>query len=356
MAKINIMISSSINGRGGISTVVNGYRSAGFFDRWDVRYVPTSTSASSLPIVFMLPVFLVSVLKLLLLFIFNDVGLVHIHMASRGSYLRKSILVRIAKHFKAKVILHLHGGEFQEFYLNECTAYKQSHIRNTFNMSDKVIVLSSQWFDWVKNIVTDNTKICIVYNSVHEINMAACKESNQVLLFLGRLGRSKGVDDLINAYSKIANIFPKSRLDLGGDGDLQRYKKQSISLGIQNQVNFLGWVSGKDKNQCLANATIYCLPSYNEGFPMGVLEAMSSGTAVIASTAGGIPDAIEDGKEGLLVEAGDVTALANALTLMLNDDKLRKKYEYAAKEKYRNIFSSTVIVPQLEDIYKELLD
>ena len=88
---------------------------------------------------------------------------------------------------------------------------------------------------------------------------------------------------------------------------------------------------------------------------MGILEAMSAGVSVVASKAGGIPDAITNNKEGLLIEAGDVDALAKALTVMLGNKDKRDEFSAAAKEKYQKNFCPAVITPQLEAIYKELL-
>ncbi|MEY8197655.1 MAG: glycosyltransferase family 4 protein [Colwellia sp.] len=352
MGKINLLISSSKEGKGGIATVVNVYEQQGFFRKWNINYLATGGATSKL---FNFTLFLITVLKLVILLGTKDVGVVHIHMASRGSYFRKSLLVRLVKLFNRKVILHLHGAEFQSFYTGECSSKKQQHIRDTFNMADKVIVLSSQWLRWVRTIVENTNKVCVVYNAVPELELPVKKVEDQVILFLGRLGQRKGVGDLISAFSKLASQFPNCQLHLGGDGDLLTYQMQIDNLGLQEQIKLLGWVSGERKNQCLADATIYCLPSYNEGFPMGVLEAMSAGIPVVASKAGGIPDAIEHKKEGLLIEAGDVEALAKSLTALLKSSDSRVMYSTAAKIKYRENFSPQVIMPQLERIYNELL-
>ena len=349
------MISTDPEGQGGIATVVKGYHKEGVID--DLAFVTINTHSSSnnnkLTAIIL---FVRSLLQILYYGIFHKLGIAHIHMSSRGSYIRKSIILRLTKFLGAKTIIHLHGSEFETFYNEECSEIKKQHIRNTFNMADKVIVLSSQWLRWINTIVIDKSKSCIVYNAVPEVELPDKKLKQPIILFLGRLGQRKGVEDLIKAFAKVSAKIPAAELHLGGDGDLSIYQAQAYSLGISEQVKFLGWVAGEQKNQCLADATIYCLPSYNEGFPMGVLEAMSAEVAVVASTAGGIPDAITDQKEGLLIEAGDIDALANALTTMLEDNYNRAKYIAAAKMKFKSNFSPDVIIPQLNNIYKELLE
>lgn len=353
--RINLMISTDPNGQGGIASVVKGYFQEGLIDKYSFKSI-ISHSSSHKNKAIAVALFISSLLKLIYYGVFYKLGVVHIHMASRGSYTRKSIILRLAKYLGGKTIIHLHGAEFEEFFNNECSSKKQQHICNTFNLADKVIVLSSQWLKWVNTIVKDKNKSCVVYNAVQEITLPHKKEASQNILFLGRLGHRKGTEDLIDAFAKIANNFPNAALYLGGDGDIELYKEQVIRLGIIKQVIFLGWISGEIKNQYLAKATIYCLPSYNEGFPMGVLEAMSANVAVIASTTGGIPDAINNKKEGLLIEAGDIDALAEALCILLSDSKLRTQYTDAAKIKYQENFSPNIIIPQLKSIYKELLD
>jgi glycosyltransferase involved in cell wall biosynthesis len=352
----NLMVSTDRNGQGGIATVVTGYQKEKLID--DLAFITINThSSANKNKLSTIAQFIYSLIKIVLYGVFYKLGIVHIHMASRGSYIRKSIILRLAKFFGAKTIIHLHGAEFSTFYFKECSDRKKLHIRNTFNMADKVIVLSSQWLEWMNTIINNKNKVSIVYNAVPKLKMPVNKNrQKQRILFLGRLGQRKGVDDLISAFFKVAKKFPRAELHLGGDGDLAMYQSQVLALGISDKVFFLGWVAGAKKIQCLADATVYCLPSYNEGFPMGVLEAMSADVAVVASTAGGIPDAITDHEEGLLIEAGDVDSLANALTTMLDDEGKRERYVAAAKVKFENNFSPEVIIPQLKGIYQELLE
>lgn len=352
--KINITIATGIGGKGGISTVLTGYCETGFFGATNTRLI-TSHKKGTLGRLSLVVNFSVAIFQLIILFSKYDVGIVHVHMASRGSYTRKAFLVRLCKLFGSKVIIHLHGAEFQVFYNDESSLTKQSHIRATFKLADKVIVLSTQWQQWMKTIVHTPSKICVVYNTVPVLPLPKKTEKKDIILFLGRLGKRKGVDDLINAFSLISQQHPNAELHLGGDGDEHFYNKMIADLQLESRVKLLGWVSGDDKTQHIANAAIYCLPSYNEGFPMGVLEAMSSKIPVVSSKVGGIPDAITDKQEGLLIDAGDVDGLASALSVLLSDSELRDRYANAAFKKYTDNFSPEVINAQLEGIYNELL-
>lgn len=351
---INITIATSAEGRGGIATVLSTLGQSGFFKLTNTRLV-ISHKKGVLGKLSLVINFALAIAQVIALFIKYNVGVVHIHMASRGSYSRKAFLVRLSKMLGAKVIVHLHGAEFQVFYSGESSLKKQSHIRASFNLADKIIVLSTQWQQWMNTIIDIPSKTCVVYNAVPVLSLPKKTEEKDIILFLGRLGKRKGVDDLINAFSLISQQHPNAELHLGGDGDEDLYKKMISDLSLESKVKLLGWVSGDDKAQHLANATIYCLPSYNEGFPMGVLEAMSSKVSVVSSKAGGIPDAITDKQEGILIDAGDVEALAGGLSDLLGNPELRELYANAAFKKYTDNFSPEVINAQLEDIYDELL-
>ena len=354
-SKINITIATSMNGKGGVATVLHTLNSGGFFDKWNMKLIASHNSESKFKGLNRLFLFVSVFAKLIYLNLFYNVGIVHIHMASRGSYLRKSLIVRFSKLLNNKVIIHLHGAEFQTFYNDECSKEKQKNIRQTFDLADKVIVLSTQWLTWMKTIVKVQSKVKIVYNAVPQLVLNRELQQSSSILFLGRLGERKGVADLIHAFKNVLVKDKSATLLLGGDGDINLYKELVDSLGIKENVKFLGWVSGEEKNSYLAKADVYCLPSYNEGFPMGVLEAMSAGVAVVASTAGGIPDAITSAKEGLLITAGDVDGLTEALLRITSDRELNNSFTLAAKSKFDKNFSEPVVFSVLDKIYNELL-
>jgi len=299
--------------------------------------------------------YLAALLKVIAYLLFYKVGVVHIHMASRGSYLRKSIVVRLVKLLKGSVILHLHGAEFREFYENECSQKEQTHIRQTFEMSDLVIVLSSQWIHWARATFKKSDHIRVLYNAVPNNELDRSQVNVGSIVFLGRLGQRKGVSDLIHAFSKVKVACPEAKLELGGDGEIERYKNEVKKLNLGDSVGFHGWISGVEKKRLLAKADIYCLPSYNEGFPMGVIEAMSAGISVVSTKAGGIPDAIADMKDGLLVDAGDVDALASALIKLITDRELNSTLSKSAQSKFNEQFSIGTIIPRLNDLYGEVL-
>lgn len=353
--KHNLTIATDLLGKGGVSSVINVLKDEGFLARTNSKLLVSHANFNNFSVVSQLFVFSICVIRLLLNLIFKSIGVVHIHMSSRGSYMRKSILIRIAKFFKVKVILHLHSGEFKDFYNDECNTQKKEHIRNTFNMADKVIVLSTQWLSWLNTILKDKGKGIVVHNAVSIKPIEPAQRSEFFnFVFLGRLSDRKGVTDLIIAFSNVLKSYPHSRLLLGGDGELQKFKSLVIELNLNPYVEFLGWISGEEKFNLLKRADSYVLPSYNEGFPMGILEAMSCKVPIIATIVGGIPDAITSDEEGVLIKAGDVDELTQAMLFSIESPLEIKRMQLNAKSKYLSKFSPEIIIPQLITIYEDL--
>jgi len=120
-------------------------------------------------------------------------------------------------------------------------------------------------------------------------------------------------------------------------------------------VSVLGWVSGDDKKKLLETGDIYALPSYNEGLPVSILEAMSWEIAVISTRVGGIPELVRDGTDGILINPGDVTALSQALMRLGKDKEFRQQLGRAARSQVETSYSRENVMPQLEAIYQSLI-
>lgn len=117
----------------------------------------------------------------------------------------------------------------------------------------------------------------------------------------------------------------------------------------------MGKVRGEDKDKAFREATIFCLPSYAEGFPMSVLDAWSYGLPVITIPVGGIPDVAKDGENMLLFEPGDVDALAKCMERMISDKELRDRISRASLEFARERFNIDTINGEVRELYKTLL-
>jgi glycosyltransferase involved in cell wall biosynthesis len=337
--------------RGGIAAVINVYRAAGLFARWHIEYIATASHGTALAKIRVLAAALVHFLWLLGS---GRVAIVHAHSASRASFWRKSIFILLAIAMRKPTILHLHGGKFEHFYRDECGAVRKALVRSILTRVDRVVVLSPRWKHQVQAIAPD-ANVLILFNPVVVTPVRnADRTSSNVLLFLGRLTREKGLFDLLEAIAIIQRRFPNVVLRCGGEGDSAVVKDRANELRIAERVELLGWLSGTAKQRALSEAAVYVLPSYAEGLPMAVLEAMAAGIPVVCTCVGGIPDAIEDGVEGFLVEPGDVNALADRIERLLRDVGLRDEFGLAAWTKAKKHFSTEHVIAELEALYEEL--
>jgi glycosyltransferase involved in cell wall biosynthesis len=145
------------------------------------------------------------------------------------------------------------------------------------------------------------------------------------VLFLGWIEEAKGIFDLLEAIRRVAEKHPEIDLFVGGSGsEFSKCLEWTEVHGMSAKVHFVGWVDGEEKARLLAEADIFVLPSRYEGVSNAVLEAMAAGLPVIASRVGGLPDVIADGQEGILVEAGDVSKLSEAIVRLVTDGELRE--------------------------------
>ena len=339
--------------KGGIATVLRTYSEAGLFARWPMLHLATHRDGSGFA---KTRVFLSAYGRFLLLLAAGKIALIHVHTASRASFWRKSLFILPASCLKIPIIIHLHGAEFKEFYEQESGMFKQSLVRWIFRKADRIVVLSSQWQRWLAGVVDAGRIVCI-FNpapvTTGPDGDPPARRSNE-LLFLGRLSTRKGIYDLLAAVAELRKDFATLQLLCCGDGDQQAVAVRAARFGIADAVKILDWVEGEQKRRLLMESTIYVLPSYNEGLPMGVLEAMAAGMPVVSTTVGGIPDAIENGIDGFLVEPGDVTALAGILRQLLGDAELRRRTGEAARKKIREYFRAEKVVGQIEQLYREL--
>jgi glycosyltransferase involved in cell wall biosynthesis len=346
-----LMVGTSLHAMGGISAVVGVWQAEGLFAAEHIVYVSTHSDGGAWRKLWLAGC---AFIRFVWLLVSLRPRLVHVHLASRSSFWRKLPFMAAASFWRVPYLVHLHGGEFRQFYSQTSGPFAQCLIRRAFDRASMICVLSSAWRDWVRS-VSPRSRVEVLYNAVLlPVAAPARKRNAGVVLFLGRLGTNKGVYDLLEAFVAIARRFPESRLRMGGDGDLDGVRSRAADLGIAERVDILGWVSGEAKNQELAGSDVYALPSYNEGLPMSILEAMASGLPVLTCPVGGIPDAVTDGIEGYFVPPGDVSALSSRLQELLDDEPLRQRMGSAARYRAQTEFSATAAVERIGALYAQL--
>ena len=352
MKKVIVMAGTGLGTMGGISAVVKVYRAAGLFERYPLVYLATHCDGGALA---KLGAMARAYARYLALMGSGRVGLLHVHVASRASFWRKLPLFALAYACRVPAVLHLHGGGFAVFYERDCGPVRRWLIRAVFDRAARVLVLSAGWRAWVQSI-SSNRRVDTLFNPVVMPPAVAdwAARTPQTILFLGKLGQPKGVYDLLDAVRELRADFPAMRVLLGGDGEAAQVQARIDALGLGQQVRLLGWVQSERKQQLLDTSAIYVLPSYFEGLPMSILEAMAAGLPVVATPVGGIPEAVGDGVEGYLVAPGDVAGLAASLRRLMADPALAMAMGAAGRARVAGAFSTDAVLPRVEQLYNEL--
>lgn len=197
-------------------------------------------------------------------------------------------------------------------------------------------------------------KLHIVHCGVDPDYYEARPAADEELLFVGRLAAAKGVPLLIDAMAGLRARFPQVRLSLIGDGpDRARLQEQVRVEGLEDAVHFLGYRSQEEVAAALSETTLFVLPSFAEGVPVVLMEAMASGRAVVATRIAGIPELVEDGVSGRIVQPGDEAALAEAICEILADSARAAEMGAAGRRKVQSEFDITAEAGKLADLFRE---
>lgn len=181
-----------------------------------------------------------------------------------------------------------------------------------------------------------------------------------VLLYHGRVDRRKGALDLLDAFAELLRrrhpVADRARLLYSGIGpDSAAVAERVAKLGLGDRFESLGYVPYDDVPTVYPRGDLFLSPTYSEGFSNTILEAMSAGLPVVSCRAVGVVDCLRDGENGLLVEPGDILALADAIARLLDDAPLRRRLAETAHDEAHRLYSWPVVARQIEGVYRSLL-
>ena len=349
--KVLMCCSELEKSKGGMVSVVRNYLEYKNWEDIDIIYVPTHTEGSRAEKALF---FAKSYLKILWILLSAKPDAAHLHMSERGSFYRKAWILKLCRIFGIPVLLHHHGAEFEDFY-GKLSKRQKAYVVKILELAQQNLVLSRFLVPLLKQ-KAPNANVQVLYNAVFVPDLNCYSEKNRNLLFLGRLGQRKGTYDLLRAIQLIdCELDEDIRLNLCGDGEIQEVKDYIEKLGIGHRIGFIGWVSGNQKEKILESAMMNILPSYNEGFPMTILETMAKGIPNISTRVAAIPEMICSGTNGYLIEAGDWEILAERILQLSRDTALRKRLSEAAYQTVSERYSIEENIRQLKKVYRELI-
>lgn len=285
----------------------------------------------------------------------DDVDLIHCQLAWRGSTYRKLIIAAMARCFGVPYVVHLHAGQFGEFWAGAGTFLRRS-INRLFADSAAIIVMG----DYGARVILDRLpglqdKIAILPNASTTPSRPyrGRSKSGQVrITFLGYVRPEKGVPQLVDALGKLA-----CRTDwtatIAGSGEIQQTRDQARRLGIVDRVVLPGWLDPSETAALLQRTDILALPSFVENLPMVIIEAFAYGVAVVATPVGAVPEVIAHERNGLLVPVGDAEALAKALGRLLENGALRRSLGDAARRDHAERYEIDIYITRLASIWRK---
>lgn len=341
-----LVVATSRKTRGGITSVVKAHEKGPQWKEFHCHWVQTHRDGPSWR---KIAYFISGLFDFLIRIPFYDI--VHIHFSNGNSMRRKLIFARMAKRMRKKIIIHFHAFDPDTtIHGKDTNLYGQ-----LFRMADGIIVLSNWWRDEViKAFPGIGHRVYVLYNPCEEIQLVHTNSTNPQILYAGTVNSRKGYEDLIKAFSIIAPNHPTWTISIAGNGEIENGRKIAQELGISAQVEFLGWVTGEAKHRVFQEASIFCLPSYAEGFPMAVLDAWAYGLPVVTTPVGGIPDIAKEGDNMLLFNPGDTDNLAKQLERLITDLTLRKHIAEESEKLAHGLFSINTINLQLAEIYRTI--
>ena len=343
-----LVVGPAPESKGGVASVIAAHMQAKTWRTFGCELVPTylHDRGKGRKLAITLTAYLRSLVKM------PFASLVHIHLAGESSLLRKLPVVALAKFWRKPVLVHVHAYSPDSLFKKT----PRWATRYVLTAAKRIIALSEQWRQVIDEHVPAG-KTTVIHNPAMMPNLSDGIDSRPpVVVFLGRLEPRKGVSDLIHAAQTVLQTVPDAKFLLAGTGEVEKAETLSQQLGISASIQCLGWISREGLPNLLAQAAVFCLPSYDEGVPMSVLEAMSAGIPVVTTPVGGIPSFIQDGVSGILVQPGDTVSLARELTRLLqNPGQLRSQLGAAGRQVATDRCSLAKIEHDLQILYQELI-
>lgn len=348
-----VWVSTSLDTHGGVATFVRTMRDTPLWDRWQVRHVATHRNGT---VARRAVAFLTGSARLLFELVVRRPLLVHVHTASYGSFVRKSLLCWSARLAGVPVVIHVHGAEFHRFF-ERCPHPAQRYVRVTLEGARAVVALGPTWAHRLQTMAPA-ARVVVVPNAVPLADRSPQPGTGRPVqvLFLGEVSDRKGAFVLLRAWQRLhasAAADLPARLVLAGDGAVVEARSWVRHHGLDATVTVLGWVDRRRVERLLAESQVLVLASRDEGQPMAVLEAMAHGLCVVVTPVGGLPDLVGDDCS-VLVPVDDEPALASALHRVLTDPALRARLGAAAHARVRERFDVARTWQTLDALYAEV--
>ncbi len=335
--------------RGGMRAVMRGLFASPLSERYRLEFVATHRGSGW---VGRLSVFCLSLWRLTWWSLRRRGRIVHVHATVRGSMLRKSLVVLLAKALRRRVVLHMHSGPGDLVAEHAKLGPRRIALfRLMFRRADVVLAVSAASAEALEELYRVSGVVVVPNPAPAAPDAPLDQGAPPLALYLGGFANPvKGGKQMLAALA----LPELAELDavLAGPGELP--EEGRALLAARPQMEWRGWLEDAEREAALREAAIFVLPSTSEGLPMALLEAMAWGRAIVATAVGGVPEVLSDGENGLVVPPADPPALAAALARLAADASLRARLASAARERARRL-NAEEVTDRLDAIYRRLL-
>jgi len=276
--------------------------------------------------------------------------------------LRDGLFLLIVKMFGKRVLIFIHGWDLD--YERTLRRRWLWLFRWVYFRADAFIVLAKEFRDKLKEMGCKKT----IYCETTTVDDAVFKHANTVsnrqpstgvkfnILYLSRVEKAKGIYEALDAYAIIKQSHPEATFTVAGDGaELARARAYAAERNLQDGT-FPGHLLNQQKHEAFTRANCFFVPTYTEGMPISVLEAMAYGLPVITRPVGGLADFFEDGKMGFITESKEPKVFANYIERLIQNPRLRSKISQYNRAYAKEHFMASEVVKRMEAIYKNVLE
>ena len=286
-----------------------------------------------------------------------DVELVYLPIAkNRLGVLRDAPLLLAARATRRTTVVHFHARGFDEFRRSQPPWMRRLIELCLQSERTHAIVLGERLRNEFEDLIPGQ-RVHVLANGVKDHRTDAHNGASRppTVLHLSTLWSTKGVFEVLESAVRLRESFPDIRYVLAGGwysaAEGRRALRYIAENDLHDYVHMTGPVTGEQKNQLFANATVMVLPSHSEGHPLVLLEAISASVPIIATRVGAIPEIVDDGREGFLVEPGDVETLTERIAEVIGDPALQAEMGRLARDRYERDFTAARFVDELGEIW-----
>lgn len=286
-------------------------------------------------------------------------SIMHVNTSiDRKAFWRDAVYLLVGKLLRCRVVYQVHGGELPiEFAGGK--AWLAAVIRHVLTVPDAIVLLARREFEAYSRL-QGLKRLLLIPNAIDIQAYRPCKprdysESRLIVGYIGRLAEGKGLAELVEACAVLRGKCD-FELQLAGTGPLEAALRVAVtSAGIADRVQFRGALYGEEKIEFWRTIDLFIFPTHREGLPYAVLESLASGTPMITTAVGGIPDVVADGEHARIVEPGDPAMLAQTIEAVLQDRDWLKSASQKCLKQAHAVCGLDRLEKQFSQLYRSLL-